>query len=639
MTYATKKGNATSSAPTVGQVSSEPVSLIHNLPTQRGKVDISTFPVDRIRNFSIIAHVDHGKSTLADRLLEMTGVLAGHANNQFLDKLKVEKERGITVKAQSSTLFYTHPETGEEYMLNLIDTPGHVDFSYEVSRSLAACQGTILLVDAAQGIQAQTVANFFLAFQNDLEIITCLNKIDLPHVDLPAVYLSLLNVFGAEEADILKVSAKTGLGVESVLPAVIDRFPSPDGSREKPLRALLFDSWFDEYKGVICLLELMDGVLKPGDKIESAHTGRTYDILDLGILHPETTPTLALFAGQVGYIVTGMKSTKEARVGDTFFAAGDKNIEVLPGFKEAKSVVFAGVYPMDSSEHDSMRSAIEKLTLNDAGVTVAKTRSSALGFGWRLGFLGLLHMEVFQQRLEEEYGANVVVTAPNVAYMATMTDGTEMVVESPEQFPSDQKLSSIKEPMVMGSLIFPSEYIGKMLSLCEQRRGRQHDMSYIDESRVSLRYILPTAEIITDFYDEVKSISAGYASFDYEEHGYEEAPIKKLDINLNGETVDALSVIVHQQSAPRIGKRLCEKLKDTLTRGLFDIIIQASVDNKVLSRETIKAYRKQVLAKCYGGDVSRKRKLLEKQKEGKKRMKMIGNVEVPKEAFLSLVKK
>ncbi|KNC76100.1 hypothetical protein SARC_11390 [Sphaeroforma arctica JP610] len=378
----------------------------------------------------------------------------------------------------------------------------------------------ILLVDAAQGIQAQTVANFFLAFQNDLEIITCLNKVDLQHVDLPAVYASVLNVFGAEEDEVLKLSAKTGVGCDTVLPAVVDRMPCPKGDREKPLRALLFDSWFDEYKGVVCLLELMDGILKPGDKIESAHSGRSYEILDLGILHPETTPTQALYAGQVGYIVTGMKTTKEARVGDTFFALGERG-EPLPGFKEAKALVFAGIYPMDSSEHDSMRSAIEKLTLNDAGVTVAKTRSSALGFGWRLGFLGLLHMEVFQQRLEEDYGANVVVTAPNVAYKAKLVDGTDVVVESPEQFPANQKLDYIEEPMVMGTLIFPAEYIGKMLNLCETRRGTQHDMSYIDETRVSLRYVLPTAEIITDFYDEVKSISAGYASFDYEDHGYE----------------------------------------------------------------------------------------------------------------------
>lgn len=612
-------------------------STSHGMPTQ-DTIDMSMFPVSRVKNFSIIAHIDHGKSTLADRLLEMTGTISkDNVNKQVLDKLQVERERGITVKAQTASLIFDYE--GETYLLNLVDTPGHVDFSYEVSRSLAACQGVILLVDSAQGVQAQTVSNFFLAFDKDLHIIPVLNKIDMKTADPDNVSKQMEKLFDVKQNEILRISAKTGVGVDTVLKEIIEKLPCPQGEVSAPLKALLFDSWYDQYRGVICLVAVLDGSLKKGDDVMSAYTQQKYEVLDIGIMHPGEISTGALFAGQVGFVVCGIRNSKDAQIGDTFFHP-HAPVEPLQGFKPMNSMVFAGVYPVDQSEHLYLRSAIEKLTLNDASVSVHPDSCLALGQGWRLGFLGLLHMDVFKQRLEQEYDASIIITAPNVPYKAILKkDDVEVMILNPLELPEPSQVHSYLEPYVMGTIVFPEECMGKMLSLCESRRGEQQEVLYIDESRVMLKYLLPLNEVIVDFYDDLKSKSSGYASFDYEDVGYRETNVVRMDILINGHAVDALSCIVHKDKALQSGRSICAKLKDVIPRQLFEIVIQASVRGKITSREIIKPLRKDVTAKCYGGDVTRKMKLLRQQKEGKKKMKRIGKVDIPHHAFLSVLKR
>ncbi|XP_077434642.1 translation factor Guf1, mitochondrial isoform X2 [Vanacampus margaritifer] len=618
-----------------------------NLSTQSDKevIDLSKFPVDRIRNFCIIAHIDHGKSTLADRLLEMTGAIAKtDKNKQVLDKLQVERERGITVKAQTASLFYTHQ--GQQHLLNLIDTPGHVDFSYEVSRSISACQGVLLIVDANQGIQAQTVANFYLAFETQLTIIPVINKIDLKNADPERVESQIEKVFDIPREDCIRISAKLGTNVEKILQAVVERIPPPAAIVGDPFKALVFDSNFDHYRGVVANIAVFAGHVKKGDKIVSAHLGKTYEVNELGLLRPEEHPTQKLFAGQVGYLTAGMKNVKEAQVGDTLYCK-DQPVEALPGFKPAKAMVFAGMYPVDQSEYPGLRSAIERLTLNDLSVTVQTDSSLALGAGWRLGFLGLLHMEVFNQRLEQEYNASVIITAPTVPYKAVLSSPKlikehgkeEITVVNPALFPDRSVVSEYLEPMVLGTILAPDTYTGKIMTLCLSRRGVQNNMVYVDEHRVMMKYLFPLNEIVVDFYDLLKSMSSGYASFDYENAGYQTADLRKMDILLNGRPVEELTVIVNRARAYSTGKVICERLKDSIPRHLFEIAIQAAIGSKIIARETIKAYRKNVLAKCYGGDITRKMKLLKKQAEGKKKMRRIGNVEVPKDVFLNVLKK
>ncbi|MFH0898692.1 MAG: translation elongation factor 4 [bacterium] len=598
--------------------------------------DLKNFTPQHIRNFSIIAHIDHGKSTLADRMLEMCKTISTRKKQeQFLDKLQVEQERGITVKAQSASLFYQYQ--GQLYLLNLIDTPGHVDFSYEVSRSLAACQGAVLLVDAVQGVQAQTMANFYLAFDSDLAIIPVINKIDMQSADPDRVSREMNKAFDIDKKDTLLISAKTGLGVENIFEAIIQKIPVPKGDDQKPLKALLFDSWYDEYRGVVCLIEVIDGQIKQGDKVTSAHSDRKYEVLEVGIMYPEVYPTGALYTGQVGYVICGMKTVKEARVGDTFYHS-KYPVEPLPGFKPAKSMVFAGVYPVEASEFDEVRDAIEKLTLNDPSVHVEKESSAALGLGFRCGFLGLLHMEVFKQRLEQEYDVNIIVTSPTVSYRVLMTNGEEISIDNPSKMPDIVQIESILEPMIKSTIVLPKAHLGSILQLCQERRGEQTNMTYLDENRIVLKYVMPLNEIVTDFYDKLKTLSSGYASFDYEDGGYHPADLVKMNILLNGKPVDALSVIVHHDKAYSIGRQLVEKLKTVIPRQMFEVAIQASIGAKVIARESVSALRKNVIAKCYGGDITRKRKLLEKQKKGKKKMKQIGSVEVPQEAFLTILK-
>jgi len=605
----------------------------------RPKPSISEYPVDKIRNFSIIAHVDHGKSTLADRLLEYTGTIQKDSKNQqVLDKLQVERERGITVKAQTSSMFWNYE--GQKYLLNLIDTPGHVDFSYEVSRSLAACQGALLVVDAAQGIQAQTVANFYSALEAGLHVIPTINKIDLLVADPDKVSRQLESLFGFTDSEIVKVSAKEGVGITNILDEICRTMPSPQARRENKLSLFLFDSWYDKYRGVICLMAVMDGTVRKGDKLCSAHTSEEYEALDVGIMFPEEVSVTELYAGQVGYVVMGIRDVKQALVGDTFYHT-NQPVVPMKGFSQPTSMVFAGIYPSDQSNYVNLRKAIDKLTLNDSSLTVHPDNSIALGQGWRVGFLGLLHMDVFKQRLAQEYNLDVIVTTPNVPYKAVLkgNDNQEIEIRSPTDFPEKPKTDFFMEPMVIGTLIFPEEYLGKIMTLCENCRGEQELVSFIDDSRVLLKYKLPLNEIVVDFFDQLKSISSGYASFDYESDGFQITEIEKLDVLLNGKTVDALSTIVHRTKARDLGKSYCFKLKNVIPRQLFEIVIQASVRGKVIARESIKPLRKDVTAKCYGGDITRKRKLLEKQKEGKRRMKKFGNIDVPHEAFLSLLKR
>ncbi|KAK9768668.1 Translation factor guf1 mitochondrial [Basidiobolus ranarum] len=605
------------------------------------ELDLTNYPPENIRNFSIIAHIDHGKSTLADRLLETTGTITTKSGNkQVLDKLKVERERGITVKAQTVSMFYKHK--GKEYLVNLIDTPGHVDFSYEVSRSLAACQGAILLVDACQGIQAQTVANFFLAFGQDLSIIPVINKVDLPTADPDKVESQIANTFELDTNDIIKISAKSGLNIDQVLPAVIEKIQSPVGDMNGPLRALLFDSWYDAYVGVICLMAIKEGRVQKGDKVLSVHSGNKYDVMEVGIIHPERTPTKALHAGQVGYIVINMKVATEAHIGDTF-CHQKQSVEPLPGFVPVKSMVFAGVYPVDTNDFTKLEESITKLTLNDSSVTTQRETSVALGQGWRLGFLGTLHLDVFRQRLEEEYAANVIVTQPTVPYRVEYTNGEIKDIRTPAEFPEPEdmahKVIALREPMVMATMIFPDEYMGPMMELCGAHRGEQQEYSYIDDTRVLMKYTLPMSEVVTDFFDQLKSRTSGYASFDYEETEYQESDLVKLNVLLNGSPVDALAMVLHRSKAELVGREWAKKLKSVIERQLFEVVIQTAIGKKIIARESISAMRKNVTAKCYGGDVSRKMKLLNKQKEGKKRMKMIGNVELPQDAFYTLLKK
>lgn len=601
------------------------------------KFDLDKFTPNKIRNFSVIAHIDHGKSTLSDRLLEITGTLSDRERQeQFLDKLQVERERGITVKAQTASMFYDLD--GQTYLLNLIDTPGHVDFNYEVSRSLYACQGALLLVDACQGVQAQTMANFYLAFEQNLMIIPIINKIDMANARPEKIAEELETLFDFRQDEIVLASAKTGIGITDILEAVIKHIPAPKSDAKAPLKALLFDSWYDDYKGVICLIALHDGILKKGEQVTLAQTGLSYEILEIGLMYPGETPTGELYAGQVGYIITGMKTVKEARVGETIYHTKHP-VTPLPGFKPAKAMVFSGIYPVETSEFDLLRDAIEKLTLNDASVSVEKKTSVALGLGFHCGFLGLLHMEVFKQRLEQEYDVNIIVTAPSVLFKILLKNGETIDIENPAEFPDPSAIETAFEPMINSTIITPSKYLGNIISLCEEKRGTQQELSYLDEERIVLKYRLPLNEVATDFYDQLKSFSSGYASFDYELSTYEPSDLVKMDILLNGKPVDALSTIVHEDSAYHVGRELAERLKKEIPRQLFEVSIQAAIGSRILAKERVAPLRKNVTAKCYGGDITRKRKLLEKQKEGKKRMKQIGSVEVPQEAFLSILKK
>ncbi|XP_043473801.1 translation factor GUF1 homolog, mitochondrial [Leptopilina heterotoma] len=605
---------------------------------------VNETPIERIRNFCIIAHVDHGKSTLADRLLEMTGAIQTNSGAQILDKLQVEKERGITVKAQTASLKYTHK--GVEYLLNLIDTPGHVDFSSEVYRSLAACQGVILLVDANDGVQAQTVANFYLAFEKNLPMIPIINKIDLKNANPDRVLKQLNTLFEIESDDVLKISAKNGTNCEAVLEAIIERIPPPPVLRNEPFRALIFDSWYNKYKGTVSLIYVQQGKVSVGDSISSCHTGKTYEVKSLSFLRPEEEEVKALYAGQVGALKCNMKSLKEAHIGDTF-RLKDSTVQPLPGFKVAKSMVFAGIYPIDQSQFTELRSALEKLILNDNAVTVVEESSPALGQGWRLGFLGLLHMEVFVQRLEQEYGAEPILSSPGVTYKAKVFGtksiekykGEEFYFSNPLEFPNPVNVTEFYEPIVRGTIITPAEYLGGIMTLCSEKRGIEESTKYIDNQRMMLQYIFPLNEIIMDFHGSLKSVSSGYASFDYEDCGYQESNIVKMNVLLNGNPVEELSSIVHASNAVVKAKALCLKLLNNIPKQQYHISIQAAVGAKILSRENLPCLRKDVTAKLYGGDVTRKKKLLAQQASGKKKLRMIGNISIPRETYIKILQR
>ena len=591
---------------------------------------------ENIRNFSIIAHIDHGKSTLADRLLEITGAVSKREmKDQILDNMDLERERGITIKLNAVKLNYKYK--GEDYVINLIDTPGHVDFSYEVSRSLAACEGAILVVDAAQGIEAQTLANLYLAMEQDLTIIPVINKIDLPNADIPRVKKELIEVLGFNENDIILCSAKTGKGVQDILDAVIEKIPEPKINVDKPTRALIFDSYFDPYRGVVLLVKLEDGKIKIGDTIKMMATNSTFEVVELGVHTPKEEKYNELKSGEVGYVAASIKDISTVSVGDTITVVGREATEPIKGYKKMKPMVFSGIFPTEPNRYEELKEALIKLKLNDAALSFEPETSEALGFGFRIGFLGLLHMDVIITRIEREFNIGIIATSPSVVYEVTLTDGTTVDVDAPSKMPEKTKINYIKEPYIYTNIIAPSEYIGAIMELCQNKRGIYKSVDYIDATRIDVHYEIPLSEIVYDFYDRLKSTTKGYASFDYELCGYKESSLVKMDILLNGEIVDALSIIIHKDFAYQKGRAIVKKLRELIPRQMFQIPIQASIGSKVIARENISALKKNVLAKCYGGDVSRKRKLLEKQKEGKKRMKMVGTVEVPQEAFLAVL--
>ena len=593
--------------------------------------------MDHIRNFSIIAHIDHGKSTLADRIIQLCGGLSDREMEaQVLDSMELERERGITIKAQTASLQY-RARDGQIYNLNLIDTPGHVDFSYEVSRSLAACEGALLVVDASQGVEAQTVANCYTAIEQGVEVVPVLNKIDLPAADPESARQEIEDVIGIDATQAVLASAKTGLGVEDILEALIVRIPPPKGDPAAPLKALIIDSWFDNYVGVVMLVRVVDGSLRPKDKIVFMSTGTQYLCEQVGIFTPKSLSRAALCAGEVGFIIAGIKELQAAKVGDTITLAGRPAVEPLPGFKEIKPQVFAGLYPIEANQYDNLREALEKLKLNDASLHYEPEVSQALGFGFRCGFLGLLHMEIVQERLEREYDMDLITTAPTVVYEVAMRDGSVLTVENPSKLPDPSRIEEIREPIITTTIFVPQDYLGAVITLCEQKRGAQVNMQYHGR-QVMLTYDMPMAEVVMDFFDKLKSSSRGYASLDYEFKEYCSADVVKLDVLINGDRVDALSVIVHRANAPYRGRELAAKMRELIPRQMYDVAIQAAIGSHIIARENIKALRKNVLAKCYGGDISRKRKLLEKQKAGKKRMKQVGNVEIPQEAFLAVLR-
>lgn len=591
-----------------------------------------------IRNFCIIAHIDHGKSTLADRMIEMTDTVAlRDMEAQLLDNMDIERERGITIKSSAVRMFYTHTD-GKRYMFNLIDTPGHVDFNYEVSRSLAACEGAVLVVDATQGIEAQTLANVYLALDNSLEIVPVINKIDLPSADVEHTKKEIEDVIGLPAENAPCISAKTGLNVEQVLAAVVDTVPPPSGDINKPLKALIFDSVYDNYKGALSYVRVVDGIVKPGMKIRYMATGNEFEVTEVGIFSPTLMPIDALEAGEVGYISASIKNVRETKVGDTITDANAPADEPLPGYKQANPMVFCGIYPADGADYENLRDALDKLVLNDASLSYEPETSMALGFGFRCGFLGLLHMEIIQERLEREFDLDLVTTAPSVIYKVVKTNGDEVMIDNPTNLPPVTEIAYMEEPMVRATIMSPSEYVGTIMELCQDKRGVFEDMKYIEEGRVNIFYELPLNEIIYDFFDQLKSRSRGYASFDYELKEYSKSDLVKLDFLLNGDMCDALSTIVHKDKAYAKGRAVAEKLQEVIPRQQFEIPIQAAIGGKIIARETVRAVRKDVLAKCYGGDITRKKKLLEKQKEGKKRMRQIGTVSLPSEAFMSVLK-
>ncbi len=591
-----------------------------------------------IRNFSIIAHIDHGKSTLADRFLETTGALqAREMEAQVLDAMDLERERGITIKAHPVRLNYTS-DAGEQYVLNLIDTPGHVDFGYEVTRSLAACEGALLLVDASQGVEAQTLANAYLAVENDLDIIPVINKIDLPSAQPEECRRQIEDIIGLDGSGAILASAKEGTGVAAILEAIVERLPSPTGNPDAPLKALIFDSWYDPYRGVVIVVRVIDGMLKPKQKIRLMATGQDYEVDNLGVFSPKAIPVEQLGVGEVGFVVANIKRVADAKIGDTVTETHRQTPEPFPGFKELKPMVFAGLYPVEGHQYPELRDALEKLRLNDASFFYEPETSAALGFGFRCGFLGLLHMEIVQERLEREFGMDLVTTAPGVLYRVTTTDGEVHEIDSPAKLPDAGRIAKLEEPVITATILTPSDHVGVILQLCQDKRGIQKKLEYLKSDRVLITYDLPFNEVVLDFYDRLKTMSRGYASLDYHVTGYWESPLVKMDILVNGDPIDALSIIVHRDAAYDRGKALASKMRELIPRQMFEVAIQASIGTRIIARETVKALRKNVLAKCYGGDITRKRKLLEKQKEGKKRMKRVGSVEIPQEAFLAVLK-